>query len=282
MGTAVWAGRVDSRHTKPPVVICAQGLHQKTCRLPLEPPVSSGTPQTFPLIPRPPVPGPARLPAQPSPGHSFTPFPGPVPRGSPLLRAAGNKAGPGREGRAARGGSRDKTPALTLPRGPPAAGLCLQAFSPHALARRRREPARPMTRRAAAGRCLPGRAASGAKAPRLLRRQRHPSLGGSGEEKAESACRPRPALSPPPPPPGSPAARSVPRTRRPLLSGGDRAGCPSAHARRGRHFGGAGSYPAGAAAELAGPGSEAAASGCPLRRWLTSRCRGSSGSSRRC
>ncbi|KAM9028183.1 ubiquitin-conjugating enzyme E2 K isoform 3-T3 [Guaruba guarouba] len=44
---------------------------------------------------------------------------------------------------------------------------------------------------------------------------------------------------------------------------------------------GAGSYPAGAAAELAGPGSEAA-SGCPLRRWPTLRCRGSSGSSRRC
>lgn len=88
-----------------------------------------------------------------------------------------------------------------------------------------------------------------------------------------------------PPPSGSPDARSAPRTRRPLLSGGGgggRTGCPSAHARRGRHFGGAGSYPAGAAAELAGPGSEAAASGCSLQRWLTSRCRGSSGSSRRC
>lgn len=78
---------------------------------------------------------------------------------------------------------------------------------------------------------------------------------------------------------------SAPLTRRPLLSGGGGgAGLRSAHARRRRHFGGAGSYPAGAAAaaELAGPGSVAAVEGCPLRRWPTSRCRGSSGSSRRC
>lgn len=140
-----------------------------------------------------------RPPAQPSRGHSFNSLPRPAAPGLPPAARCGHKAGPGRggrEGRAARGGSRDNTTALTLPRGPPAArggGRALPAdFSPHALARRRREPARPMTRRAAAGRCLPGRAASGTKSPRLLRRRRrrrHPSLGGSGEEETDSGGR---------------------------------------------------------------------------------------------
>lgn len=194
MGTAVWAGRADPQGVWTPAspVIFARGLHQKTCQLLLAPAVSSGTPRTSPLLPR--------TDPRPSPpqGTPSTPFPGPLPQGSPLLRAAGTRPGRargGREGRAARGGSRDNTTALTLPRGPPAArggGRALPAdFSPHALARRRREPARPMTRRAAAGRCLPGRAASGTKSPRLLRRRRrrHPSLGGSGEEETDSGGR---------------------------------------------------------------------------------------------
>ncbi|XP_064367335.1 ubiquitin-conjugating enzyme E2 K isoform X1 [Dromaius novaehollandiae] len=95
---------------------------------------------------------------------------------------------------------------------------------------------------------------------------------GSGEAGAARRRLARPALPralrggrrSPPTAAGQPRRRlrAAPRTRRPLLSsgggGGGRAGCRSAHARPGRHFGGAGSYPARAAAELAGPGAEAA------------------------
>lgn len=74
-------GRLNrfSRHVKPSLVIFASGLHQNTCQLVLGPAVSSGTPQTSPLLPRhqPAQPDSARprAPPSPRPGASGIPPP---------------------------------------------------------------------------------------------------------------------------------------------------------------------------------------------------------------
>lgn len=179
-----------SRHVTPPVVIFAQGLHQKTCQLLLEPAVSSGTPQTFPLLPRtpPPPPGPARpdpaqpspaqLPAQPSDGTPSPPSPARCLRAPPLLRPEGTRPGRARDGRAARGGSHDNTTALTLPRGPPAAGGGGRALPADVSPSRSRQA--PLGTGPAHDTASGGRKAGVSRGGRRAARNSHTSSGGSG------------------------------------------------------------------------------------------------------
>lgn len=240
------------------LVLSARGLQQQTYQLHLEPAVSSATPQTLSAAT-------ARARARPSQGRSFARSPARCLRAHP---AAG--AGPG--------WSHDDTTASAVPRGPPAAGLCLRGAS----SRSRHGPARPVTGRAArAGVSRDGRVGGRRGEPlRLHRWAAHPSFGVSGEAAAQSplaAAAPPAASSHGPLGPTAAPVPLRPRCRGPSW------GAVAALSRM-----------LGAGAILVGPGvlqrsgggarwaRRGGGEGCPLRRWPTSRCRGSSGSSRRC
>uniref|UniRef100_A0A674G704 Ubiquitin-conjugating enzyme E2 K n=1 Tax=Taeniopygia guttata TaxID=59729 RepID=A0A674G704_TAEGU len=135
------------------------------------------------------------------------------------------------------GGSHDDTTVPAAPRGPPAARLCLRG----AASRSRHGPARPVTGRAArAGVSRDGWAAGEANPSTstgdFLRGQR-----GGGGPKPTRRSRPTGRLQPRPPRPHHRLGAAPAALPRPLLRSG---GSPFAHARRGRHFGRAGSSPA--------------------------------------
>uniref|UniRef100_A0A8C3NWT6 Ubiquitin-conjugating enzyme E2 K n=1 Tax=Cyanoderma ruficeps TaxID=181631 RepID=A0A8C3NWT6_9PASS len=168
-------------------------------------------------------------PAQLSQGCSFTRSP---PRCLRAQRAAGG--GPG--------GSHDDTTASAVPRGPPAAELCLRGclltLSPRA------RPARD--RASGSSRCLPGRA-GGRPAGRTSAPPQVGSApflwgqrGGGGPERTRRS-RPISSVQPRRPRPRRRPGAAPAALLRPLLRSGSG---PFAHARRGRHFGRAGSSPA--------------------------------------